>query len=325
MATSNDAVNAVVKLCTAWLANSSFLPQHLGYIHQACPITKDDSYERHFRATTESWQQQAAISMAAGTISGRPGSGGVASMPAARLSSVAVAKDRPKQAQAALERHLAAVAAQQTASLLPAAAIMQGLSALSIPGSAATAAPAAAGVLALQAATTAIHAATTGGSGAGTQKTSRAGKHKTGSGGSVSGAGGASEGSSTVSSVQCTPRLGSSLGGLESSVKQPAVVVQRQLKNGDTLILCPQEQVRKVTPASTGDAELQPTPSGRLPAGSADHQQQQVQAVLGQVQLVERLHQLQAAVDRDAGRLRAGQQQPTIGALQAQQVGRRLS
>lgn len=63
---------------------------------QVLPIVKDDSWDRYYKAAVDSWQQQAAATAAA--------QGGKAA---------AAVKDRPKQAQAALDRYLSETKASQ--------------------------------------------------------------------------------------------------------------------------------------------------------------------------------------------------------------------
>ena len=65
---------------------------------QACPVTKDDSWEKYFKATIDSWQQQAV-----GPLPGAP----AASAAAAGKGGPAAGKDRASRAAAALERYLA--------------------------------------------------------------------------------------------------------------------------------------------------------------------------------------------------------------------------
>jgi hypothetical protein len=105
----------------------------------------------------------------------------------------------------------------------------------------------------------------------------------------------------------------------------------RQLKNGEQLVLCPLDQVKRVVPASTAQvqqtsdaaAAAQQLGDGKGAAAAGGMQQQHGASVLGQAELAERMQQLQLAVQRDAAQLgsRAGQQQlQAVGALQSQQV-----
>eukprot|EP00775_Hariotina_reticulata_P013032 gene13032-13161_t len=73
-----------------------------------CPISPDDAYERHFRATAEAWQQQTATgsSHQQAAPGSRPGTGS-SHANVTNSKPAAAAKDRPKLAQAALERYTA--------------------------------------------------------------------------------------------------------------------------------------------------------------------------------------------------------------------------
>jgi hypothetical protein len=102
----------------------------------------------------------------------------------------------------------------------------------------------------------------------------------------------------------------------------------RQLKNGVQLALSPLDQVKRVVPASAARTKAAAGAlqhhAGSETAGRQPQQQQQHGAkVLGQVELAERLQQLQVAVQQDAtllGSRGSPQQLQAVRALQAQQV-----
>jgi hypothetical protein len=134
-------------------------PKHLVHASQLCPITKDDAWERHFRAQVDAWQQQAAATAAAASAAvaaaaggagglgapapaaaGRPGS--VAGGPGGQAGAAAAAAGakegkRQQLALAALERHLAE--AQQPPA--PAVGLQQALGAASALAAAAAPPP----------------------------------------------------------------------------------------------------------------------------------------------------------------------------------------
>ncbi|KAF8071222.1 GLTP1 [Scenedesmus sp. PABB004] len=186
---------------------------------KVCPITRDDAWERHFRATAEAWQAAAAHGP-----SGRPGSSGVGGAAGARAA--AAARDRPRLAQAALERHAAAEAG-------PVAA---GLTALSIGGSQ----PAPGG------------AAAAGGA----ARRSMPGAKAKAAGG---GGGGGEAAGSAGGSLQATPRAGSGSGGAAGAASgaQPGAVL-RQVQSGEPLLLAPERQVvrRSAPPSGEGAAPV---------------------------------------------------------------------
>jgi hypothetical protein len=68
---------------------------------QICPVSKDDSCERHFKATIDSWQQQAA-----GPLPGAPAMSAAAAAVTSKGGPAAAGKDRVNRAAAALDRYL---------------------------------------------------------------------------------------------------------------------------------------------------------------------------------------------------------------------------
>ena len=113
---------------------------------QACPVTKDDAWERHFRSQVDSWQQQAAAAAAAAsaavgaaatatTPTGAPAAAGgkQAAAAAAAACGAGGGKDRSKLAAAALERHAATTGAA-AAGAAPASSAAPGLPSLAHGG-----------------------------------------------------------------------------------------------------------------------------------------------------------------------------------------------
>lgn len=274
---------------------------------QSCPITRDDAYERHFKSTIDDWQQQAAQLAAASIGGSRPNSRDTSSASASARLVSAAAKDRPKQAQQALERHL--TAEQQLAAAAP------GLTTLSIPGGAIGGQPVAAG-----------HATARKALQAGAKpKTPPQASDRNGFDGSVvAGGAGASSGAALFDvnvpgSVQVSPRVASSSSGAVSTVAAnqlnvpPAAV--RLVKGGELQIM-PAQQLKHVQAAkrqagTTAGSTCPPAQESLISS-----------SLLGSSQLTQRLQQLQMLTERQAPQL-AGMPkdgQPVIGALQAQEV-----
>lgn len=197
---------------------------------QSCSIVRDDSYERHFKSTMDSWQQQAAQMAAAVLAGSRPSSRETSGATGgARGAAAAAMKDRPKQAQLALDRYTA----EQQQAAMPA-----GLTTLSIPGGAPGG-----------------HAIS-GGHGSARKPSHPGAKPKTpplgadrNSSGGNAGAGGMLLDTSTSGSLQPTPRGDSSAGVVvpaapPNKLGVPALAV-RVVKGGE-LQITPSQQLRHI-------------------------------------------------------------------------------
>lgn len=296
---------------------------------KVCPITEDDSYERHFEATMDAWQQQAvaAVTAAATAAASAVGPGRPVSSNASRVA-LAAAKERAKTAQAALERHLAAAtaaAAEPAASALstaasgvPATAPSTARSALAAPSStpnstSAQQAPAAAhgagnavSAAARKVAAAAVASAAKGKAGAhhapaaGRPSTPMCAAAAGGTAGAAAPMGDVDDSSSSSSSgyQQAKPEhvWPGALPAAAAPAKQPTEVMIRQVKNAaaDVLQLSPADQLRLVKQQQQPQAGSA-SPSSDFVSASRGLALGGGMAVLTPAAMAVRLEQLQAA------------------------------